>query len=145
MRKRIWRRWRAGTADCWKQLRMPCFFQAEDGIRYPLVTGVQTCALPIFSGSGGQLSEALVRNEFVDCLAFVGGKTNGGVIASTLYDEKKRYMLEMEGVNTYGVWQFSNWPLLAEQLRKGFDYGKQRCTAYVRFVVQRELFPQFQM
>src|SRR5207247_7844277 len=24
------------------------FFQAEDGIRAPLVTGVQTCALPIF-------------------------------------------------------------------------------------------------
>src|SRR5207244_4820305 len=24
------------------------FFQAEDGIRYDLVTGVQTCALPIF-------------------------------------------------------------------------------------------------
>src|SRR6266849_8465186 len=24
------------------------FFQAEDGIRDPLVTGVQTCALPIF-------------------------------------------------------------------------------------------------
>ena len=23
------------------------FFQAEDGILYPLVTGVQTCALPI--------------------------------------------------------------------------------------------------
>jgi acyl-CoA reductase-like NAD-dependent aldehyde dehydrogenase len=31
----------------------------------------------------------------------------------------------------------------AAQLRKGFDYGKQRCTAYVRYVVQRELFPQF--
>src|SRR5438105_14443392 len=28
------------------------FFQAEDGIRDPLVTGVQTCALPIFSYSG---------------------------------------------------------------------------------------------
>src|SRR5205823_9311425 len=27
------------------------FFQAEDGIRYKLVTGVQTCALPI-SGDG---------------------------------------------------------------------------------------------
>src|SRR2546425_7359066 len=26
------------------------FFQAEDGIRYKLVTGVQTCALPISSG-----------------------------------------------------------------------------------------------
>src|SRR5438105_9677682 len=28
------------------------FFQAEDGIRDPLVTGVQTCALPISSGAG---------------------------------------------------------------------------------------------
>src|SRR5207247_7553096 len=27
------------------------FFQAEDGIRYPLVTGVQTCALPILAGT----------------------------------------------------------------------------------------------
>src|SRR5207244_5786254 len=25
------------------------FFQAEDGIRYDLVTGVQTCALPIYN------------------------------------------------------------------------------------------------
>jgi acyl-CoA reductase-like NAD-dependent aldehyde dehydrogenase len=52
-------------------------------------------------------------------------------------------MLEMEGVNAYGIWDFSNWSELAQQLKKGFDYGKQRCTAYVRFVVQRELFPQF--
>jgi acyl-CoA reductase-like NAD-dependent aldehyde dehydrogenase len=103
------------------------------------------CDLPVslVSGSGGQLSDALVRNESVDCLAFVGGKTNGGVIASTLYDENKRYILEMEGVNAYGVWKFSDWPNLAQQMRKGFDYGKQRCTAYVRYVVQRELFPQF--
>ncbi len=119
-----------------------------DGGLYALTLAhaiARRAGLPVslVSGSGGQLSEALVRNEHVDCLAFVGGKTNGGVIASTLYDEKKRYLLEMEGVNTYGVWQFSNWPLLAEQLRKGFDYGKQRCTAYVRFIVQRELFPQF--
>src|SRR5437867_11786921 len=28
------------------------FFQAEDGIRYRTVTGVQTCALPIFSRRG---------------------------------------------------------------------------------------------
>src|SRR6266536_3662260 len=28
------------------------FFQADDGIRPPLVTGVQTCALPIYSVSG---------------------------------------------------------------------------------------------
>src|SRR5207247_4350090 len=30
------------------------FFQAEDGIRDPLVTGVQTCALPIWAG--GQIA-----------------------------------------------------------------------------------------
>src|SRR5215211_3880427 len=28
-----------------------CFFQAEDGIRYHCVTGVQTCALPISEGA----------------------------------------------------------------------------------------------
>src|SRR6266542_1551947 len=29
------------------------FFQAEDGIRDATVTGVQTCALPIYCGGGG--------------------------------------------------------------------------------------------
>ena len=119
-----------------------------DGSLYALTLAhaiARRAGLPVslVSGSGGQLSEALVRNEYVDCLAFVGGKTNGGVIASTLYDANKRYMLEMEGVNAYGVWKYSDWANLAAQIRKGFDYGKQRCTAYVRYVVQRELFPQF--
>src|SRR5215207_4247861 len=31
------------------------FFQAEDGIRAPLVTGVQTCALPISQATLGEL------------------------------------------------------------------------------------------
>src|SRR5438309_11131558 len=30
----------------------PVFFQAEDGIRYGTVTGVQTCALPIYFSTG---------------------------------------------------------------------------------------------
>jgi len=103
------------------------------------------CGLPVslVSGSGGQLSEALVRNEDVDCLAFVGGKTNGRDIAASLFDRNKRYMLEMEGVNAWGVWNFSDWPKLAAAIKKGFEYGKQRCTAYPRYVVQRSLFPRF--
>jgi acyl-CoA reductase-like NAD-dependent aldehyde dehydrogenase len=103
------------------------------------------CGLPVslVSGSGGRLSEALVRNEDIACLAFVGGKTNGRDIAVSLYDRDKRFMLEMEGVNAYGVWNFSDWPSLAGQVKKGFEYGKQRCTAYPRFVVQRDLFPKF--
>jgi acyl-CoA reductase-like NAD-dependent aldehyde dehydrogenase len=95
------------------------------------------------SGSGGTLSDALVRNEYVDCLSFVGGRSNGRDVASSLVDTHKRYMIEMEGVNAYAVWEFSQWDLLAKQIRKGFEYAKQRCTAYPRFVVQRRLLPAF--
>src|SRR5690606_41181989 len=35
------------------------FFQAEDGIRYFHVTGVQTCALPIFEGTFAEAVDAL--------------------------------------------------------------------------------------
>src|SRR5260370_1444936 len=48
------------------------FFQAEDGIRDSSVTGVQTCALPIYSGSGvgttsraGQTPHARLHSEAV--------------------------------------------------------------------------------
>src|SRR5687767_1731311 len=37
------------------------FFQAEDGIRDKLVTGVQTCALPIWPGNVRQLKNCLER------------------------------------------------------------------------------------
>src|SRR5947208_12882699 len=40
------------------------FFQADDGIRDDLVTGVQTCALPISTGPGSMAREAaLVEAE----------------------------------------------------------------------------------
>jgi len=103
------------------------------------------CGLPLtlVSGPGGELSEVLVQDARIDALSFIGGRYNGREIADALRSENKRYMLEMEGVNTYGLWNFSDWDLLAQHLRKGYDYGKQRCTAYVRFVVERRLFPQF--
>src|SRR3712207_6938200 len=37
------------------------FFQAEDGIRDIGVTGVQTCALPIFVGRAGQLLTKIIE------------------------------------------------------------------------------------
>lgn len=103
----------------------------------------QGLPISLVNGSGGALSEILVRNAAVDCFSFVGGRTTGRNIAAQLYDQNKRYMFEMEGVNTYGIWEFSDWDLLASHIKKGYDYGKQRCTAYVRFVVQRSLFPKF--
>src|SRR6266850_7230784 len=41
------------------------FFQAEDGIRDYKVTGVQTCALPIYTSHGhcGVVEEGRVRND----------------------------------------------------------------------------------
>ena len=99
--------------------------------------------MSLVSGSGGELSEALVRNEAIACLAFVGGKNNGREIAAAFYDRSKRYMLEMDGVNCYGVWEYSDWKSLAAQIKKGFEFGKQRCTAYPRYVVQRSMFPKF--
>src|SRR5205807_3805399 len=41
------------------------FFQAEDGIRDYKVTGVQTCALPIFFGSGSIMQSALKAQEIL--------------------------------------------------------------------------------
>ncbi|NVO84339.1 aldehyde dehydrogenase family protein [Hymenobacter terrestris] len=103
------------------------------------------CGLPVtlVSGSGGELSDVLVKHAAIDCLSFVGGRKNARNISDALSTTDKRYMLEMEGVNTYGIWDYSDWDAMAQQLKKGYDYGKQRCTAYVRFVVERRLFPQF--
>lgn len=119
-----------------------------DGGLFALTVGfalMRRAGLPVtlVSGSGGELGPALVRGEGVDCLSFVGGRSSGRAVAAALCDTRKRHMLEMEGVNAYGVWDFSDWATLGDQLRKGYDYGKQRCTAYARFVVERRLFPSF--
>jgi acyl-CoA reductase-like NAD-dependent aldehyde dehydrogenase len=97
----------------------------------------------LLSGSGSRLSPALVLNDDIGCLAFVGGRDAGGQIASQLVQTDKRHMLEQEGLNAWGIWDFSDWDTLAGHLKKGFEYGKQRCTAYPRYVVQRTLFDQF--
>ncbi len=97
----------------------------------------------LLSGIGGQLGEALIRSEGIGALAFVGGRANGRRAAVSLADTGRRHMLEQEGLNCWGIWDFSQWHLLSQHLRKGFEYAKQRCTAYPRYVVQRRLFPAF--
>jgi acyl-CoA reductase-like NAD-dependent aldehyde dehydrogenase len=97
----------------------------------------------LLSGSGEELSEVLVRAAEIGAVAFVGGRSNGGKVAAALLDSDKRHFIEQEGLNAWGVWEFSQWELLAGHLKKGFEYGKQRCTAYPRFVVQRDLVDKF--
>ncbi len=106
---------------------------------------IRRAELPVtlLSGVGGSLGEALIRSEGIGALAFVGGRANGRKAAVSLADTGRRHMLEQEGLNVWGIWDFSQWHLLSQHLRKGFEYAKQRCTAYPRYVVQRRLFPDF--
>jgi acyl-CoA reductase-like NAD-dependent aldehyde dehydrogenase len=97
----------------------------------------------LLSGGGDELSEVLVRAPEIGAVAFVGGRSNGGKVAAALLDTDKRHMIEQEGLNAWGIWEFSRWEMLATHLKKGFEYAKQRCTAYPRFVVQRDLVDQF--
>jgi acyl-CoA reductase-like NAD-dependent aldehyde dehydrogenase len=99
--------------------------------------------ITLLSGAGSKLGEVLVSNASLGALAFVGGRSNGRAVATSLADRRRRHFLEQEGLNAWGVWDFGQWPLLAQHIRKGFEYAKQRCTAYPRFVVQRRLLPAF--
>ncbi len=106
---------------------------------------MKRAGLPVtlLSGVGSQLGDVLIRSEEIGCLAFVGGRANGRKAATSLADTGKRHFLEQEGLNAWGVWSYTQWDELAAHLTKGFEYAKQRCTAYPRYVVQRELVPAF--
>ncbi|MFG2956747.1 aldehyde dehydrogenase family protein [Streptomyces sp. NPDC048291] len=113
-------------------LTLACALAAREGLPVTLL-----------SGSGGELSEALVRAPEIGCVSFVGGRDTGAAVAMAVTDLGKRHVLEQEGLNTWGIWNFTEWEAFTAVVPKLFDYGKQRCTAYPRFVVQRELFDEF--
>ncbi|ALC19534.1 aldehyde dehydrogenase family protein [Streptomyces pristinaespiralis] len=113
-------------------LTLACALAVREGVPLTLV-----------SGSGGELSEALVRSPEIGCVSFVGGRDTGARIATAVADLGKRHILEQEGLNTWGVWNYTDFSALTAVIPKLFDYGKQRCTAYPRFVVQCECFADF--
>src|SRR5207244_6680815 len=77
------------------------FFQAEDGIRDDLVTGVQTCALPISLGPHGFL--VLTWDEGVTD-AGCCGRAHGGRIATVVAGPDVRHGARMRApVDHYGV------------------------------------------
>ncbi|MEU0302039.1 aldehyde dehydrogenase family protein [Streptomyces sp. NPDC006175] len=118
-----------GGVSC---LTLACALAAREGV-----------PLTLLSGSGSELSEPLVRSAEIGCVSFVGGRDTGARIATAVADLGKRHILEQEGLNTWGIWNHTDWPSLTAVVPKLFDYGKQRCTAYPRFVVQRTLFADF--
>jgi acyl-CoA reductase-like NAD-dependent aldehyde dehydrogenase len=112
-------------------LTLACALAAREGLPFTLV-----------SGSGSELAPALVAGDEIACVFFVGGRGAGSAV-ERLIETGKRYVLEQEGLNCWGVWEFTDWDALAGHIRKSFDYAKQRCTAYPRYVVQRSLFDKF--
>src|SRR6185436_18855999 len=77
------------------QCRRSFFFQAEDGIRHDLVTGVQTCALPIYAKEAGWPDEA---REFVEqFLTYCGFVPEGAEDADEAADEDGEDEGEGEG------------------------------------------------
>ena len=107
-----------------------------------------SCAGPVFRSRSFRVwartwAKCSSESEGIGALVFVGGRANGRRAAVSLADTGRRHMLEQEGLNSWGIWNFSQWDLLAQHMRKGFEYAKQRCTAYPRYVVQRRLVPAF--
>src|SRR5438105_8782836 len=79
------------------------FFQAEDGIRDPLVTGVQTCALPIFHGP--YLRYLLIGVKLLNCLAQTGHNINA---SNRAYDPRRRTIEHFSPLcsrNVHGRWR----------------------------------------
>ncbi|MEV4802121.1 aldehyde dehydrogenase family protein [Nonomuraea sp. NPDC049421] len=116
-------------------LTLACALAVREGLPFTLV-----------SGGGAELSPVLVGSTSLGCVSFVGGRDAGAKVATSLAGLRglgRRHVLEQEGLNCWGVWEYGDWDLLTRQIRASFDYGKQRCTAYPRFVVQRSLFHEF--
>src|SRR6478672_12103608 len=75
------------------------FFQAEDGIRYLIVTGVQTCALPILRcDCGWQLETAMqmIQKEGRGAIVYLDQEGRG----IGLLNKLKAYELQDAGADT---------------------------------------------
>ncbi len=98
--------------------------------------------MTLLSG-GDDLAAALVRAPEVGCVSSLGARDADARTAAALVDPGGRHVLQQEALNSWGVWDYSDWDCLTGQLRATFGHAKQCCTAYSRFVVRRELYPHF--
>src|SRR5690606_39417386 len=98
-------------------------FQAEDGIRFFHVTGVQTCALPISEFSGGEenFRPANLEKLMVKQVLFA----NSGTLRRR--DKKSRHSL-MAGFRSYRQ----------ECFKKGAKIGRASCREKMKIYVHAE-------
>lgn len=79
---------------------------------------MRRAGLPVslVSGPGERLGDALICNEGVAAFAYVGGRANARKIAPALDSMARvgqRHILETEGLNTWGIWDYTQWDGLA--------------------------------
>src|SRR5439155_3590514 len=102
------------------------FFQAEDGIRDGHVTGVQTCALPIFNPPQANAGTASVSIESARAIA----KTTGRRIARLLDRSAGRWGLDVrEGAVVPAGRQRLAGPVSGLRSWRAGEPGRDRCTA----------------
>src|SRR6478672_8567921 len=85
------------------------FFQAEDGIRDLIVTGVQTCALPIFEGQHLRRWQLTCRDAET-CRPLQSGLLKIDEMVTTTYSLENindGYADMLDGKNIRGVIKFS--------------------------------------
>src|SRR2546430_4403883 len=97
---------RGGSSCCWTAVLVwVFFFQAEDGIRDLTVTGVQTCALPIYFDE--------LRGQRLDGEFLANQRGKGGKVVALLPGSRNQ---EVE----------RNWPMLAAAATRVFRSEERR-------------------
>lgn len=99
--------------------------------------------ITLISGGSEDTLPAMVDSDFLGCVSYLGGAGVADATLAILLEPGKRHIVEQEGLNCWGVWEYSDWPNLEEHIRRSFAHAKQHSTAYPRFVVQRCLFDDF--
>ncbi|GGO43829.1 aldehyde dehydrogenase [Streptomyces daqingensis] len=108
-------------------LTLACALAAREGLPLTLV-----------GGDDPEVTGHLVRAPEIGCFSFAGGGDTAPAA-----DAGKRHIAETEGLNSWGVWDYSDWEALTPLIRGTFEHAKQRGGSCPRFVVQRRLFAGF--
>src|SRR5207302_6188745 len=98
------------------------FFQAEDGIRDFHVTGVQTCALPIFVNVDDERRGEVVMvwgEPHPYCVVVLDNDVEVGGWEQVIYRLEQEILVEEPGVVSYAVWHKGR----SEERRVGKECG----------------------
>src|SRR5438105_15354702 len=107
----------------------PFFFQAEDGIRAPLVTGVQTCALPIWDARdrrAGPARRIVGRAALLDEETGVAARSEERRVGKESRSKRPTNHQKKHNNNTSGQYTVVNAPLSCHGLRGDFNSCHRR-------------------